>query len=109
MFELSQTRQGGFPTLSQVGENPVEYQVQAVGSLSLADPRPPGELFCDVRFPHFAITVAVRRKRARLCEIGYFCKLLKIRLLRNLKNIEFPVTNEKNALLRLDEMILIVV
>jgi len=26
-----------------------------------------------------------------------------------LKNIEFPVTNEKNALLRLDEMILIVV
>jgi hypothetical protein len=36
----------------------VEYQIQAIGSLGLAHPRPPGQLFCDVRLLHFALNIS---------------------------------------------------
>src|ERR1035438_3827275 len=53
-FESSQTWQGGFLTFAEVGEDFVEHQIQAIGSLGLAHSRPPGQLPCDVRLLHFA-------------------------------------------------------
>jgi hypothetical protein len=71
VLELSQTGQGGFSALAQIGENPVEYQVQAVGSLGLADPCPPGELSGDVRLPHFGNHGSRQGARGGRCRLGH--------------------------------------
>jgi hypothetical protein len=93
MPELSQARQGGFPAPAQIGENPVDYQVQAVGGLGLADARPAGQLPGDIALPHFFITVAGGPTSPAGADAPISCKSLKIQLLGNWKNAEVSVTH----------------
>lgn len=79
--EFSQSGKGGFLASPQIGQNLVEYAVQAVGRFCLANPRPPSQLLCDVRLPHFAINGIRRFARVNLPRSADFHKQLKTRLL----------------------------
>jgi len=88
VFELSQPRQSGFLALAEIGENLMEYTVQAIGSLSLADSRPPGQLSGDVGLPHIALTISACSRGCRHGDPEASCKPLKTRYLRNAAKIE---------------------
>jgi hypothetical protein len=98
VLELSQTRQRGFHALAQIGDDLLQDNVQPVGGFALAHARPPGQLSCDVRLSHLAITVAAGELLPHAPRFGEIAQISENKSIVDKKNPEGLCDRQKTLI-----------